>query len=172
MDTLDEEHERRGGGAGLAAHHHHLRHPGGPPGPPSPAGRPEGGELLRVQGLSCKLPHGRAIVSGLTLSVERGVNSVLANGGAPKDLPFLKREAVAALKIDYATQVTNSYPAVLVTYEITCEKGLAADQAALVKSFLSYTSGDAAQGELTAVGYVPITGDLLTSVRKSVSSLA
>ncbi len=37
-------------------------------------------------------------------SVERGVNSVLSGGGAPKDLPFLKREAVAALKIDHASQ--------------------------------------------------------------------
>ncbi len=37
-------------------------------------------------------------------SVERGVNSVLATGGAPKDLPFLKREAVAALKVDYGSQ--------------------------------------------------------------------
>lgn len=37
-------------------------------------------------------------------SVERGVNSVLSNGGAPKDLPFLKREAVAALKIEYASR--------------------------------------------------------------------
>ena len=37
-------------------------------------------------------------------SVERGVNSVLATGGAPKDLPFLKREAVAALKVDYASR--------------------------------------------------------------------
>ena len=37
-------------------------------------------------------------------SVERGVNKVIANGGAPKDLPFLKREAVAALKVDYASQ--------------------------------------------------------------------
>lgn len=37
-------------------------------------------------------------------SVERGVNSVLSGGGAPKDLPFLKREAVAALKADYASQ--------------------------------------------------------------------
>jgi NapC/NirT cytochrome c family, N-terminal region len=37
-------------------------------------------------------------------SVERGVNSVLASGGAPKDLPFLKREAVAALKADYSSQ--------------------------------------------------------------------
>lgn len=37
-------------------------------------------------------------------SVERGVNSVISSGAAAKDLPFLKREAVAALKIDYASR--------------------------------------------------------------------
>ena len=37
-------------------------------------------------------------------SVERGVNSVLSDGAAPTDLPFLKREAVAALKVDYSSQ--------------------------------------------------------------------
>jgi len=37
-------------------------------------------------------------------SVERGVNGVISTGGAPKDLPFLKREAVAALKVNYATR--------------------------------------------------------------------
>jgi hypothetical protein len=37
-------------------------------------------------------------------SVEKGVNSVLSSGGAPKDLPFLKREAVNALKADYSSQ--------------------------------------------------------------------
>jgi len=36
-------------------------------------------------------------------SVERGVNKVIATGGAPKDLPFLKREAVAALKAEYTS---------------------------------------------------------------------
>ena len=77
-----------------------------------------------------------------------------------------------SLKIDYATKTANAYPVVLVTYEITCEKGLAADQVALVKSFLTYTSGDAAQGELSAVGYVPITGDLLTKVRTAVASIS
>jgi hypothetical protein len=37
-------------------------------------------------------------------SVERGVNGVISGGAAPKDLPFLKREAVNALKIQYASR--------------------------------------------------------------------
>ena len=77
-----------------------------------------------------------------------------------------------SLKIDRKTTTANNYPVVLVTYEITCEKGLPADQSALVKSFLTYTSGDDAQGQLSSNGYVPITGDLLTKVRTAVSSIS
>jgi phosphate transport system substrate-binding protein len=75
-----------------------------------------------------------------------------------------------ALKIDYTT--TTGYPIVLVTYEITCEKGLDAALVPLTKSFLTYTSGDEAQGKLIDLGYVPITGDLLTKVRTAVSSIS
>ena len=77
-----------------------------------------------------------------------------------------------ALTIDYATKAPDQYPLVLVTYEITCEKGLPADQVALTKSFLTYTASDAAQGILTEIGYVPITGDLLSKVRTSVGSIS
>jgi phosphate transport system substrate-binding protein len=76
------------------------------------------------------------------------------------------------LKIDLTTKDPASYPIVLVTYEITCQKGLASDQSALVKSFLTYTASDTVQGALGAAGYVPITGDLLTKVRASVASIS
>ena len=56
----------------------------------------------------------------------------------------------------------------LVTYEITCEKGLDADRSTLTKSFLTYTASDDGQAALTELGYVPITGDLLTKVRTAV----
>lgn len=77
-----------------------------------------------------------------------------------------------SLKIDYATKTPNAYPAVLVTYEITCEKGLPADQSALVKSFLTYTSSADGQGQLAEIGYVPITGDLLTKVQGAVAAIS
>ena len=72
---------------------------------------------------------------------------------------------------DYA-HVPDSPGIVLVTYEITCEKGLDAAQAGLVKSFLTYAASDAVQGALSSTGYVPITGDLLTKVRASVAAIA
>jgi len=75
-----------------------------------------------------------------------------------------------ALSIDYT--VKDSYPIVLVTYEITCEKGGDAATVDLVKSFLTYTSSDAGQAKLTDLGYVPISGDLLTKVRSAVSSIS
>lgn len=75
-----------------------------------------------------------------------------------------------ALKIDYSG--TKGYPVVLVTYEITCEKGLDASLAKLTKSFLTYTASDEAQAKLSSTGYVPITGDLLTKVRAAVSSIS
>jgi len=75
-----------------------------------------------------------------------------------------------SLSIDYTT--TTGYPIVLVTYEITCEKGGDPANVPLTKAFLTYTSSDEGQGKLTAIGYVPITGDLLTKVRTSVSSIS
>ncbi len=74
------------------------------------------------------------------------------------------------LTLDYKT--TTGYPAVLVTYEITCEKGGDAALVPLTKSFLTYTASDAAQATLSTTGYVPITGDVLTKVRASVASIS
>ena len=67
---------------------------------------------------------------------------------------------------------TTGYPIVLVTYEITCEKGGDAANVSLTKAFLTYTSSDEGQWKLSAIGYVPITGDLLTKVRTSVSAIS
>ncbi|RAY11473.1 phosphate ABC transporter substrate-binding protein PstS [Actinomadura craniellae] len=77
-----------------------------------------------------------------------------------------------ALKIDYATKSPGAYPIVLVTYEIVCEKGLPAEQAAFVKSFLTYTSSADGQKVLTDLGYAPIPGDVLTKVQASVKALS
>ena len=74
------------------------------------------------------------------------------------------------LKIDRAG--TTGYPIVLVTYEITCEKGLSGSDLELTKSFLTYTASNDGQAALTDIGYVPITGDLLTKVQTAVSSIS
>jgi phosphate transport system substrate-binding protein len=76
------------------------------------------------------------------------------------------------LQINYNIKDAGAYPIVLVTYEITCQKGLDSAQAALVKSFLTYTASDEGQSKLATTGYVPISGDLLAKVRTAIGSIS
>jgi phosphate transport system substrate-binding protein len=76
------------------------------------------------------------------------------------------------LEIDYGLKNAGTYPAILATYELTCTKGLSADQAKFVKSFLTYTASEAGQGELTKLGYSPLPAELATKVRSAVDSLS
>ncbi len=76
------------------------------------------------------------------------------------------------LALDYTTKVAGAYPIILVTYEITCVQGLAADQAALVKGFLGYTSSDAGQGKLTGLGYAPLPKEIQTKVQAVVAKIS
>ena len=77
-----------------------------------------------------------------------------------------------ALKLDYATKADGAYPIVLVTYEITCTKGLDAGQLDLVRSFLTYTSSDAGQAILTDNGYAPLPEEIRTDVAAAVAALS
>ncbi|MFI6741365.1 phosphate ABC transporter substrate-binding protein PstS [Nonomuraea sp. NPDC050451] len=77
-----------------------------------------------------------------------------------------------ALSIDYATKTPGAYPIVLVTYEITCEKGLSAEESKLVKGFLTYTASDEGQAALKELGYAPLAGDLLIKVRTAVEAIS
>lgn len=77
-----------------------------------------------------------------------------------------------SLEIDYNTKASGAYPIVLTTYEITCTKGLPADQAKLVKSFLSYTSSDNGQNGLTKLGYAPLPKSIQSKVRDVVKGIA
>jgi phosphate transport system substrate-binding protein len=76
------------------------------------------------------------------------------------------------LELDYALKDAGTYPLVLVTYEITCEKGLPADQAKLVKSFLGYTVSDAGQQEAADAGYSKLPTDLQGKVKTAVDAIS
>jgi phosphate transport system substrate-binding protein len=76
------------------------------------------------------------------------------------------------LAIDYGLKDAGTYPAILATYEITCTKGLTPKQAKFVKSFLTYTAGQAGQGELAKLGYSPLPTELATKVRAAVDALS
>ncbi|HEX6471933.1 MAG TPA: phosphate ABC transporter substrate-binding protein PstS [Streptosporangiaceae bacterium] len=77
-----------------------------------------------------------------------------------------------ALSIDYATKEQGAYPVVLVTYEITCEKGLSSDQLSLVRSFLTYTVSDQGQAGLTQLGYAPLPKSLQQKVQAALQALS
>ncbi|MEV8635960.1 phosphate ABC transporter substrate-binding protein PstS [Streptosporangium sp. NPDC051023] len=76
------------------------------------------------------------------------------------------------LSIDYATKAAGAYPIVLVTYEITCEKGLPAEEAKLVKAFLTYTASDEGQQALNGIGYGPLPATLIAKVRTAVEAIS
>lgn len=75
------------------------------------------------------------------------------------------------VEINYGLKEAGAYPAILVTYEITCTKGLPADQARLVKSFLTYTASARGQGQLADIGHLPLPADLLKKVQDAVAQL-
>ncbi len=75
------------------------------------------------------------------------------------------------LKIDYNTTVSGAYPIVLVTYEIVCDKGNASDKLPLLKSFLTYISGTAAQSSVSNIGYAPLPDSVRTKVASVISNL-
>jgi phosphate transport system substrate-binding protein len=77
------------------------------------------------------------------------------------------------LSLDYATKTAGAYPIVLVTYEVTCQKGLSSSDLDLTKSFLTYLAGPAGQGKLTgSSGYAPLPSDLETKVQASVAAIS
>lgn len=74
--------------------------------------------------------------------------------------------------LNYGLKQASAYPAVLVTYEITCTTGLPADQATLVKTFLTYTASSDGQAKLSPVGYSPLPADLLGKVQAAIAQLS
>jgi len=77
-----------------------------------------------------------------------------------------------SLSVKYEGTAAGAYPALLVTYEIVCSKGLEAEKTAIVKDFLSYFASETAQGSLEELGYAPLPESLLTKVQAAVQSIA
>jgi len=75
------------------------------------------------------------------------------------------------LAFDYTFADPNAYPAVLVTYEIACDKGNDSGQLPLIKGFLSYMASTTAQGELPTAGYVSLPTNIQTLVSTAVSAI-
>jgi len=113
-----------------------------------------------------------------------GVAKISTGGGDPVELTGeTAGKAVAAstvagtapdlkLKLDYATKAAGAYPIILVTYEITCAKGLDAGQSKLVRSFLTYTASDEGQQVLEELAYAPLPAEIAPKVREAVTTIA
>jgi phosphate transport system substrate-binding protein len=75
------------------------------------------------------------------------------------------------LQFNYATTDPAAYPNLLVTYEIVCAKGNAADKLPLLKNFLGYAASSAGQQELPSQGYISLPENLRQRVQQTVDSL-
>ena len=76
-----------------------------------------------------------------------------------------------SLDLKYSGTKAGAYPALLVTYEIVCSKGLAADKTAIVKDLLTYFSSNDAQSKLQDLGYAPLPSDLQSKVKTAVAAI-
>lgn len=75
------------------------------------------------------------------------------------------------LQFDYATSDVTAYPNLLITYEIVCSKGNAADKLPLLKNFLGYAASPAGQQELPDQGYISLPENLRQQVHQTIDSL-
>lgn len=76
------------------------------------------------------------------------------------------------LDLDYATNEEGAYPAVLVTYEIVCSKGLDPAKTAIEKDFLTYFADAETQKSLEELGYAPLPADLATKVTAAIAAIS
>ena len=95
-----------------------------------------------------------------------------AVGTAVADAEVTGSGSDLSLKLKYADNAAGAYPALLVTYEIVCSKGLAADKTAIVKDFLGYFASETTQQSLEELGYAPLPAELLTKVKTAVDAIS
>jgi phosphate transport system substrate-binding protein len=76
-----------------------------------------------------------------------------------------------SLDLKYAGTGSGAYPALLVTYEIVCSKGLPAEKTAIVKDFLTYFSSPDSQSQLEELGYAPLPTELQSKVQTAVAAI-
>jgi phosphate transport system substrate-binding protein len=90
---------------------------------------------------------------------------------AVTDAKVLGKGNDLSLDLLYSGNADGAYPALLVTYEIVCSKGLAADKTAIVKDFLGYFSSKETQGGLQDLGYAPLPAELQAKVKTAIAAI-
>ena len=85
--------------------------------------------------------------------------------------PVIAASGCFGYGVEYADTGAGAYPALLVTYEIVCSKGLPADKTAIVKDFLTYFSSSDEQSKLEELGYAPLPSELQSKVQTTVAAI-
>ncbi|MFN5160767.1 MAG: phosphate ABC transporter substrate-binding protein PstS [Cyanobacteriota bacterium] len=65
-----------------------------------------------------------------------------------------------------------SFPIVAFSWILAYEKGYGPEKAKAVRSFLEWSLGDGAQKQASSLGYVPLTGEVLSRARQAVTKIA
>ncbi|WP_130866198.1 phosphate ABC transporter substrate-binding protein PstS [Acidipropionibacterium timonense] len=76
------------------------------------------------------------------------------------------------LDLQYKDTPAGVYPAVLVTYEIVCSKGLDSAKTALIKDFMSFYASSTEQKKIQELGYAPLPSDVSQKVLTSAQALS
>lgn len=77
-----------------------------------------------------------------------------------------------ALALDYAAHDPGTYPIVLVTYEIVCNRGNDPATIDLTRSFLRYAAGAQGQKALRQIDYAPLPDAILRQVQDRIGALS
>lgn len=75
------------------------------------------------------------------------------------------------LSLKYDGLPDGAYPAILVTYEAVCSKGLDPKKAALLKDFLTFFASSDGQSQLEDIGYAPLPASMIAKVGTSIAAL-
>ncbi|MEW2380975.1 phosphate ABC transporter substrate-binding protein PstS [Micromonospora sp. NPDC047707] len=73
---------------------------------------------------------------------------------------------------DSATPAPGAYPIVLVTFEVLCQQGLAADEVPLVRGFLGWAASAEGQRLIAEIGYAPLPEPLRRRVAAEVARIS
>ncbi|MGA4837794.1 phosphate ABC transporter substrate-binding protein PstS [Streptomyces sp. G45] len=122
----------------------------------------------------------------LSFASKLGVDTVRIDTGADRPVAPTTKSASAGiaaakavgtgkdltLEFDYRTSAEGTYPIVLVTYEIVCDRGNKPETLPALKSFLSYTASEAGQRPLSRIHYAPLPESVAAEVRRVVRTLS
>ncbi|MEU2894989.1 phosphate ABC transporter substrate-binding protein PstS [Streptomyces sp. NPDC001273] len=121
----------------------------------------------------------------LSFATGHGLRTARIDTGAPEPVAATTTSASAGiaaadvigrgkdmtLEFDYRTAADGTYPIVLVSYEIVCDKGTPPETLPALKSFLTYTAGADGQKPLSRIDYVPLPESVAAEVREVIGTL-